>query len=174
MSEHDRLWTARLRAAAAHWRERYAYAQESLVLAIGQLEQISARADRAERRDCNQERHAAVRVVALSVELWGDPMLNQVRPYVRFYLECKRCGATGTRLRETGKAYHRPQDLIVDGVYWEDQPAPPTEQTECHCGRALLFPGEVDPWCEGCTMSARTCGCVPVPEVPASVTHDAR
>jgi hypothetical protein len=51
MSERDRLWTARLRGAAAHWRECYATARESVGLALGQIEQITERADRAERRE---------------------------------------------------------------------------------------------------------------------------
>ena len=34
------------------------------------------------------------------------------------------------------------------------------EPRMCRCGRPLINPGEKDPWCEGCTMSAKTCDCV--------------
>ena len=35
----------------------------------------------------------------------------------------------------------------------------------CRCGAALIHPGDVDPWCQGCTMSAATCDCAPRREV---------
>lgn len=68
---------------------------------------------------CNRYRHTTPRVVAINTEIRGDPLLNNVRPYVRFYLECKRCGATGTKLREAGKTYHTPEGLILDGLVWD-------------------------------------------------------
>ncbi len=69
---------------------------------------------------CTRERHRAPRVVALGVEIRGDPLLNNLRPYVRFYLECKQCGAEGERLRETGKTAVTPNDLIVSNLVWEE------------------------------------------------------
>lgn len=32
----------------------------------------------------------------------------------------------------------------------------------CRCGRPLISPGDADPWCQGCNMSASTCDCVAV------------
>jgi hypothetical protein len=69
---------------------------------------------------CNRYRHAAPRVVGLGVEIRGDIRLNDLKPYVRFYLECKRCGATGDKLREAVKTYHKPDDLILDGLIWDE------------------------------------------------------
>ncbi len=42
-------------------------------------------------------------------------------------------------------------------VRYQDEEIKPER---CSCGRPLLFPGDADPWCEGCTMSASTCDCV--------------
>jgi hypothetical protein len=69
---------------------------------------------------CRADRHLAPRVVALGVEIRGEPQLNNLRPYVRFYLECKKCGREATRLRETGKTWTTLHGLILDGVIWEE------------------------------------------------------
>ena len=72
MNDRDRLWTARLRAAAAHWRECYASARESIGLALGQLEQISADRDmQAERAEAAEAELADMRpkYEALRVEI---------------------------------------------------------------------------------------------------------
>lgn len=71
---------------------------------------------------CTQDRHRAPRVVALGVEIRGDPCLNNLRPYVRFYLECQKCGMTANTLREAGKTWTTPDGLISSTAIWE-QPA---------------------------------------------------
>lgn len=70
---------------------------------------------------CTQERHRAPRVVGLGVEIRGDARLNDLKPYVRFYLECTKCGMTGDRLREAGTTLHTPDGLILDGAYWQER-----------------------------------------------------
>jgi hypothetical protein len=70
---------------------------------------------------CTRERHREPRVVALGVEIRGDARLNNLRPYVRFYLECQKCGMTADRLREAGKTMVTPDNLILTTI-WE-QPA---------------------------------------------------
>lgn len=72
---------------------------------------------------CTQERHRSPRVVGLGVEIRGDVRLNNLKPYVRFYLECQKCGRTSDRLREAGKTFHTPDGLIVDGAFWEEREA---------------------------------------------------
>ena len=39
--------------------------------------------------------------------------------------------------------------------------------SQCRCGRPLLSPGDADPWCQGCNMSASTCDCVTAEQPPA-------
>ncbi len=68
---------------------------------------------------CTRERHAAPRVMALGVEIRGDVQLNNLKPYVRFYLRCKRCGATGDKLRESGKTEITLDGLILSSVVWD-------------------------------------------------------
>ncbi len=81
MTDRDRLWTARLRAAAAHWRQCYAAARESLRLAIGQIEQISAdrdmqaaRAEAAERRE--RELREALQMHRNAMQAALHPMMD--------------------------------------------------------------------------------------------------
>lgn len=74
---------------------------------------------------CNRYRHADPVVVGLGVEIRGDVRLNDLRPYVRFYLECRRCGAMGDKLRETGKFYSVPSDLILNGLMWDEPEVAP-------------------------------------------------
>lgn len=69
---------------------------------------------------CSRERHRDPRVVGLGVEIRGEVALNNLRPYVRFYFECKKCGATGDRLREAGKMAHTLDDLTLPFV-WEER-----------------------------------------------------
>ena len=67
---------------------------------------------------CRKDDHRDWRVVGLGVEIRGSD-LNNMKPYVRFYIECVRCGATGDRLREAGKHWVRPRDLL-DPVIWDN------------------------------------------------------
>jgi hypothetical protein len=69
---------------------------------------------------CRRQQHRAPRVVALGVEIRGDPHLNDLKPYVRFYLECQKCGAKGDKLRETGKTFTTPEHLILTPAYWDE------------------------------------------------------
>lgn len=69
---------------------------------------------------CSRWNHRAPYVEALSAEIRGDPHLNNLRPYVRFYLKCKGCGATADVLRETGKVWLTAYDLIVNVAIWEE------------------------------------------------------
>ena len=69
---------------------------------------------------CTRERHRAPRVVALGVEIRGDPQLNNLRPYVRFYLKCRKCGMTAWRLREAGKTEITLDGLVLENLIWEE------------------------------------------------------
>lgn len=68
---------------------------------------------------CTRDRHRAPRVVALGVEIRGDVRLNGLKPYVRFYLECQKCGMTANTLREAGKTFATPDNLISRTALWE-------------------------------------------------------
>jgi hypothetical protein len=49
-----------------------------------------------------------------------------------------------------------------DGTHYRltvERLSPENESPVCRCGRPLLFPGDIDPWCQGCNMSASTCDC---------------
>ncbi len=70
---------------------------------------------------CGRYHHADPVLVAIGVEIRGDPQLNDLRPCVRFYLECRRCGATADKPREAGKFYCAPDRVILDGLVWDEQ-----------------------------------------------------
>ena len=58
------------------------------------------------------------------------------------------------------EAAERDHQRLVDAGLYDDLPAD-RESEHCRCGRRLINPGDADPWCEGCTMSAETCDCSP-------------
>ena len=69
---------------------------------------------------CTRERHREVRVMGLDVEIRGDVRMNDRKPYVRFYLECRACGMTADKLREAGMTAITLDGLVLNGVIWEE------------------------------------------------------
>lgn len=72
---------------------------------------------------CTREQHRSPRVVGLGVEIRGDVRRNDLKPYVRFYLECRACGMKGDKLREAGVTFHSLDGLILDTAYWREREA---------------------------------------------------
>jgi hypothetical protein len=72
---------------------------------------------------CSRYRHADPVVVGLGAEIRGDIRMNSLKPWVRFYLECRRCGATAERLREAVQTYHTLDDLVLNGLDWDEEDA---------------------------------------------------
>lgn len=73
-------------------------------------------------RRCRPYRHVDPCVVGVGVEMRGEVQLNNVRPCVRFYVKCRKCGLVGDRLRDVGKAAYRPDDLVMP-VWWDTEDA---------------------------------------------------